>query len=82
MQIKVDNVHLQVISNSSRISWGNSLNIRTGTIVKINQGCGTITGDENRLEISSNAVLDADITDINAACGSSISIENDSASRT
>lgn len=81
MQIRVDSVQLQVISNSSRISWGKSLQMRTGNIVKINQGCGTISGDKNRLAIDMNAVYDADIADINAACGSSIPLKKDTASR-
>lgn len=81
MQIRIDNVQLQVISNSSRICWGNSLHMKTGSILKINQGCGTISGDENRLMIDSNTVIDTDISDINAACGSSIPVENDTTIR-
>lgn len=77
MQIKLDKVHLQVISNSSGINWGNNLQVKTSSIIKSNQGCGTISGDDNILTIGANTVDDSDITDTNITSGLSAPVKND-----
>lgn len=77
MQIKLDNIHLQVLSNSSGINWGNNLHVKTSSIIKSNQGCGTISGDENILTIGTNAVDDSDLTDTNITSGLLTPVKND-----
>lgn len=77
MQIKLEKVQLQIISNSSGINWGNNLQVKTSSIIKSNQGCGTISGDENILTIGTNTVDDSDITDTNITFGLSTPVKND-----
>lgn len=67
MQIKLDKMHSQIVSNASGINWGKNLQMQTKSILKTNQGCGTISGDRNLLTISTNAVNDADILDSNVS---------------
>lgn len=82
MQIRLDKVHLQIISNSSCINWGNNLHVKTSSIIKSNQGCGTISGDDNILTIGANTIDDSDITDTDITSDLSTSVKKDITLRT
>jgi len=61
--INLDQVQVQVISDSSGIFWGNNRQINWKSVVKQNLGCGVVSGDSNQLPMSLNNVLDEDVFD-------------------
>lgn len=62
--IILDQLTVNAICDSSGVFCGKNLQVSWKSVTKRNQGCGTVSGDQNVLPANINTVSDADLLDL------------------